>query len=47
VAISLPHSSTPNGPSAATELRLLYALFEEAQGTRIAHGERIRLKDAD
>ncbi|MFN2637606.1 MAG: transposase [Gemmatimonadaceae bacterium] len=42
MATSLQHSSTQHINSPATELRLLYALFEEAQGTRIAHGERIR-----
>src|SRR3954464_14846789 len=30
------------GPHHAAELRLLYQLYEEAQRTRIAHGERLR-----
>jgi hypothetical protein len=32
----------PYGPHHAAELRLLYQLYEEAQRTRIAHGERLR-----
>ena len=43
MAISLQHLP-PELPShdSASELRLLYPLFEEAQRSRIAHGERIR-----
>jgi hypothetical protein len=29
-------------PYLASELRLLYPLFEEAQRSRVAHGERLR-----
>lgn len=43
MAISLKHFSAPsNEAGAGSELRLLYQLFEEAQRTRIAHGERVR-----
>jgi hypothetical protein len=43
VAISLEQFSAPsNEAGAGSELRLLYQLFEEAQRTRIAHGERLR-----
>ena len=45
MAISLEHFSAPSneaGAGAGAELRLLYQLFEEAQRTRIAHGERVR-----
>jgi hypothetical protein len=43
MAISLDQFHTDSYESdAASELRLLYQLYEEAQGTRIAHGERLR-----
>ena len=43
MAISLDRLHTPSYESdAASELRLLYQLYEEAQRTRIAHGERLR-----
>jgi hypothetical protein len=43
VAISLEHFSAPSKEAGAgSELRLLYQLFEEAQRTRVAHGERVR-----
>ena len=43
MAISLEHFSVQKfRPDAASELRLLYQLFEDAQRTRIAHGERVR-----
>jgi hypothetical protein len=43
VAISLEHFSVLSfPPDAGAELRLLYQLFEDAQRTRIAHGERVR-----
>ncbi len=43
MAISLDEIHvTPHETYAASELRLLYQLFEEAQGSRIAHGERLR-----
>jgi hypothetical protein len=43
MAISLnePHAA-PYQASYASELRLLYALFEDAQRSRVAHGERLR-----
>jgi hypothetical protein len=43
MAISLEelHSPVPRTHS-ASELRLLYQLYEEAQASRIAHGERLR-----
>jgi hypothetical protein len=43
MAISLDEFHAPTyESSAAPELRLLYQLFEEAQRSRIAHGERLR-----
>lgn len=43
MAISLDQLHTHSYESdAASELRLLYQLYEEAQRTRIAHGERLR-----
>jgi hypothetical protein len=43
MAISLDQLHTHSHESdAASELRLLYQLYEEAQRTRIAHGERLR-----
>ena len=39
MAISLEHFYQPDP---ACELRLLYQLFEDAQRTRVAHGERVR-----
>jgi hypothetical protein len=43
VAISLEHFPVqPIQPDAVSELRLLYQLFEDAQRTRVAHGERVR-----
>src|SRR4029077_13434204 len=43
MAISLDEIHVPAGKTYdASELRLLYQLFEEAQGSRIAHGERLR-----
>jgi hypothetical protein len=43
VAASLEHFyENTNRPDAASELRLLYQLFEDAQRTRVAHGERVR-----
>ena len=43
MAISLDQFHTDSYESdAASELRLLYQLYEEAQRTRIAHGERLR-----
>jgi len=43
MAISLNEIHAPAfGAYSASELRLLYQLYEEAQRTRIAHGERLR-----
>ena len=43
MAISLDEIHVPECRAYdASELRLLYQLFEEAQGSRIAHGERLR-----
>ena len=43
MATSLEHFyEAPYQPDAASELRLLYQLFEDAQRTRVAHGERVR-----
>jgi hypothetical protein len=43
MAISLKEIHEPaHGAQEAAELRLLYQLYEEAQRTRIAHGERLR-----
>jgi hypothetical protein len=43
VAISLEHFSGQRYQAdGASELRLLYQLFEDAQRTRVAHGERVR-----
>ena len=43
MAISLDDfRATPHEMYDASELRLLYQLYEEAQGSRIAHGERLR-----
>jgi hypothetical protein len=43
MAISLNEIHEPaHGACEAAELRLLYQLYEEAQATRIAHGERLR-----
>jgi hypothetical protein len=43
MAISLEEFHSPAyEPHSAPELRLLYQLYEEAQGSRIAHGERLR-----
>ena len=43
MAISLEHfSGQRHQADAASELRLLYQLFEDAQRTRVAHGERVR-----
>ncbi len=43
MAISLDQFQTHSYErDAGSELRLLYQLYEEAQGTRIAHGERLR-----
>jgi len=43
MAISLDEIHKPAGKTYdVSELRLLYQLFEEAQGSRIAHGERLR-----
>jgi hypothetical protein len=43
MAISLKEIDQPEyGPYELAELRLLYQLYEEAQRTRIAHGERLR-----
>ena len=43
MAISLEHFyDRPYQPDAISELRLLYQLFEDAQRTRVAHGERVR-----
>lgn len=41
MAISLEHLSPPT-TQFAFDLRLLYQLFEEAQRSRVAHGERLR-----
>ena len=40
MAISLETYSGPD--NSAYDLRLLYQLFEEAQRSRVAHGERLR-----
>ncbi|MGH7604600.1 MAG: hypothetical protein ACRENK_11465 [Gemmatimonadaceae bacterium] len=43
MAISLKHLHEPTYETySASELRLLYQLFEEAQRARVAHGERLR-----
>ena len=43
MATSLEHFyEKPFQPDAGSELRLLYQLFEDAQRTRVAHGERVR-----
>jgi Transposase IS116/IS110/IS902 family len=43
MAISLDQFQPPRYESTyASELRLLYTLFEDAQRTRVAHGERLR-----
>jgi hypothetical protein len=43
MAISLTElRATPDESTYASELRLLYTLFEDAQRTRVAHGERLR-----
>jgi hypothetical protein len=43
MAISLQKADTPSYEThAASELRLLYQIYEEAQRGRIAHGERLR-----
>jgi hypothetical protein len=43
MAISLEEFHSPvHTASSASELRLLYQLYEEAQASRIAHGERLR-----
>ena len=43
MAVSLDEfNATPHETYDATEFRLLYQLYEEAQSSRIAHGERLR-----
>jgi Transposase IS116/IS110/IS902 family len=42
MATSLEQFHSPSYNYSAAELRLLYQLFEEAQRSRIAHGERLR-----
>jgi transposase IS116/IS110/IS902 family protein len=42
MATSLEQFQSPSPGYSSAELRLLYQLFEEAQRSRIAHGERLR-----
>jgi len=42
MAISLEESHSDYRTHSSSELRLLYQLYEEAQASRIAHGERLR-----